>query len=172
MLVLPTRKVGAAPSGSANDALISIALSLTVGSRWRRAPAFQVEEAGGLAAWASSSPGRVAKRAAPPVPERKSRQFMVIPLGTLMSHSNRSTPEKAARAVYITNMLGRADHGFVDSNAIALNAAISGSILAVPKARWALMMALLLGPTSGACHNQPFRRGRTRRCFVQKGPSL
>src|SRR4029077_18446563 len=45
-LVLPTRKVGAAPSGSANDALISIALSLTVGSRWRNAPALQVEEAG------------------------------------------------------------------------------------------------------------------------------
>jgi hypothetical protein len=31
-------------------------------------------------------------------------------------------------------MLGRADHGFVDINAMALNAAISGSILAVPDA--------------------------------------
>jgi hypothetical protein len=28
-------------------------------------------------------------------------------------------------------MLGRADHGFVDISAMALNAAISGSILAV-----------------------------------------
>jgi hypothetical protein len=31
-------------------------------------------------------------------------------------------------------MLGRADHGFVDINAMALNAAISGSILAEPEA--------------------------------------
>jgi hypothetical protein len=94
MLVLPTRKVGAAPRGSANDALISIALPLTVGSRWRNAPALQVEEAGGLAAWASNSPGSVAKGAAPPVPERKSRLFMVIPLGTVMSPSVPRTPRR------------------------------------------------------------------------------
>jgi hypothetical protein len=31
-------------------------------------------------------------------------------------------------------MLGRADHGFVDIKAMALNAAISGSILALPDA--------------------------------------
>jgi hypothetical protein len=31
-------------------------------------------------------------------------------------------------------MLGRVDQGFVDINAIALNAAISGSILAEPEA--------------------------------------
>src|ERR1700730_5541470 len=85
MVVVPTREVGAAPSGSANDALINIALSLTVGSRWRSAPAFQVEEAGGFAAWASNSPGSVAKRAAPPEPERKSRLFMVILLGPVMT---------------------------------------------------------------------------------------
>jgi hypothetical protein len=94
MLVLPTRKVGAAPSGSANDALISIALSLTVGSRWRSAPAFQVEEAGGLAAWASNSPGSAAKRAAPLEPERKSRLFMVSPLGAVISPLRKSKPEK------------------------------------------------------------------------------
>jgi hypothetical protein len=31
-------------------------------------------------------------------------------------------------------MLGRVDHGFVDINAMALSAAMSGSILAEPKA--------------------------------------
>jgi hypothetical protein len=34
----------------------------------------------------------------------------------------------------ITKMLGRADQGFVDIKAIALKAAISGSILADPEA--------------------------------------
>jgi hypothetical protein len=72
---------------------------------------------------------------------------MVIPLGTLMSHSNRSTPEKAAK-LYITNMLGRADHGFVDINVMELNAAISRSIFAVPDACFVMRMALLFGFTS------------------------
>ena len=47
-------------------------------------------------------------------------------------------------------MLGCDDAGLAAIQVIALNAAISGSILVVPKARWALMMALLLGPTRGA----------------------
>jgi hypothetical protein len=38
-------------------------------------------------------------------------------------------------------MLGCADQGFVDINAIALNAAISGSILALPDACLVMMMA-------------------------------
>ena len=45
-------------------------------------------------------------------------------------------------------------------NAIALKATISGSILAVPKARWAMMMALLRGPTRGAGH-KPTPQART-----------
>src|SRR5262245_36091427 len=42
-------------------------------------------------------------------------------------------------------MLGRDDQGFVDINEIALNAAISGSIFAVPDACLVMMMALPLG---------------------------
>jgi hypothetical protein len=45
------------------------------------------------------------------------------------------------------NMLGYTDQGFVDINAIALNAAISGSILAVPDACLVMMMALPFGST-------------------------
>jgi hypothetical protein len=44
-------------------------------------------------------------------------------------------------------MLGRNDHGFVDISAMALNAAISGSILAVPDASFVMMMALPFGST-------------------------
>jgi hypothetical protein len=42
---------------------------------------------------------------------------------------------------------GRVDHGFVDINAMALNAAISGSILAEPEACFVMMMALPFGST-------------------------
>jgi hypothetical protein len=42
----------------------------------------------------------------------------------------------------------------------AIEPTISGSILAVPKARWAMMMALLLGPTRGA-GRKPTRPART-----------
>jgi hypothetical protein len=45
-------------------------------------------------------------------------------------------------------MLGRADHGFVDINVMALNAAISRSIFAVPDACFVMRMALLFGFTS------------------------
>ena len=38
-------------------------------------------------------------------------------------------------------MLGRADQGFVDISAMALSAAISGSILALPDACLVMMMA-------------------------------
>jgi hypothetical protein len=44
-------------------------------------------------------------------------------------------------------MLGCADAGFAAIQAIALNAAIKGSILAVPDARLVMMMALPLGST-------------------------
>jgi len=44
-------------------------------------------------------------------------------------------------------MLGRVDHGFVDIEAMALNAAISGSILAEPDACFVIMMALPFGST-------------------------
>ena len=44
-------------------------------------------------------------------------------------------------------MLGRDDHGFVDISAMALNAAISGSILADPEACLVMMMALPFGST-------------------------
>ena len=44
-------------------------------------------------------------------------------------------------------MLGRSDHGLVDINAMALNAAISGSILADPDGRFVMMMALPFGST-------------------------
>jgi hypothetical protein len=44
-------------------------------------------------------------------------------------------------------MLGRADQGFVDINAMALNGAISGSILADPEACFVRRMALPLGST-------------------------
>ena len=44
-------------------------------------------------------------------------------------------------------MLGREDQGFVDINAMALNAAISGSILAEPDACFVMMMALPFGST-------------------------
>ena len=46
---------------------------------------------------------------------------------------------------YITKTLGRADQGFVDINAMALSAAISGSILAVPDACFVMTMALPFG---------------------------
>ena len=42
----------------------------------------------------------------------------------------------------IKKMRRRDDHGFVDISAIALNAAISGSILALPDACLVVMMAL------------------------------
>ena len=44
-------------------------------------------------------------------------------------------------------MLGRDDHGFVDISAMALNAAISGSILADPEACLVTRMALPFGST-------------------------
>lgn len=44
-------------------------------------------------------------------------------------------------------MLGRDDQEFVDINAMALNAAISGSILAEPDACFVMMMALPFGST-------------------------
>ena len=44
-------------------------------------------------------------------------------------------------------MLGREDQGFVDINAMALNAAISGSILADPDGCFVMMMALPFGST-------------------------
>ena len=44
-------------------------------------------------------------------------------------------------------MLGRDDHGLVDINAIALNAAISGSIFADPEACFVMMMAFPFGST-------------------------
>ena len=44
-------------------------------------------------------------------------------------------------------MLGRDDHGFVDMSAIALNAAIRGSIFADPDACFVMMMALAFGST-------------------------
>jgi hypothetical protein len=45
----------------------------------------------------------------------------------------------------ITKMLGRYNQGFVDINAMALNAAINGSILAEPDACFVIMMALPFG---------------------------
>ena len=47
----------------------------------------------------------------------------------------------------MTKMLGRVDQGFVDISAIALHAAISGSIFAVPEACFVMMMALPFGST-------------------------
>jgi hypothetical protein len=44
-------------------------------------------------------------------------------------------------------MLGREDHGFVDISAIALNAAIRGSIFALSDACFVMMMALPFGST-------------------------
>ena len=44
-------------------------------------------------------------------------------------------------------MLGREDQGFGDINAMALNAAISGSIVADPDCRFVMMMALPFGST-------------------------
>ena len=44
-------------------------------------------------------------------------------------------------------MLGLDDQGFVDISAIALNAAINGSILAEPDACLVMMIALPLGST-------------------------
>jgi hypothetical protein len=42
-------------------------------------------------------------------------------------------------------MLGRVDHGFVDIKAMALKAAISGSIFIIPDACFVMMMALPIG---------------------------
>jgi len=50
-------------------------------------------------------------------------------------------------------MLGCADQGFVAISAMALNAAISGSILAEPDACFVMMMALPFGSTGVA--NRP-----------------
>jgi hypothetical protein len=44
-------------------------------------------------------------------------------------------------------MLGRDDHGFVDISVTALNAAMSGSILAGPEAYFVMMMAFPFGST-------------------------
>lgn len=47
----------------------------------------------------------------------------------------------------ITKMLGRVDQGLEHISAIALNAAINGSILALPDACLVMIMALPLGST-------------------------
>src|SRR5262245_20969790 len=58
--VPPTLRIGAAASGVVNDALMSIRLSLTVGSRWRTTPASHPPAgAGELTACASKSEGAV-----------------------------------------------------------------------------------------------------------------
>ena len=58
---------------------------------------------------------------------------------------------EAEKAIYgmpqIMKMLGRDDHGLVDINAMALNAAIKGSILADPEACFVMTMALPFGST-------------------------
>jgi hypothetical protein len=57
-------------------------------------------------------------------------------------------------------MLGRSDHGLVDINAMALNAAISGSILADPDGCFVMMMASPFGSTRAfARQNRYFREG-------------
>src|SRR5262245_5053666 len=58
-------------------------------------------------------------------------------------------------------MLGREDHGFVEIRAIALNAAISGSILAEPEACFVIMMALPLGSTRALATAQDISHPRT-----------
>jgi hypothetical protein len=56
-------------------------------------------------------------------------------------------PAQGRPRAQITKMLGCADQGFVAISAMALKAAISGSILAAPEACLAMMMALPFGST-------------------------
>jgi len=63
-------------------------------------------------------------------------------------------------------MPGRDDHGFVDISATALNAAISGSILAVPEACLVMMIALPLGSTRALATHCP---GHERLIAVPEG---
>jgi len=55
-------------------------------------------------------------------------------------------------------MLGLDDHGFVDISAMALNAAISGSIFADPEACF-VIMKLVAGTTSRGLTSGQFERG-------------
>ena len=59
-------------------------------------------------------------------------------------------------------MLGCDDHGFVDINAMALNAAINGSILALPDACFVMMMALPFGSTRALPTAPAIRRNLTQ----------
>ena len=58
-------------------------------------------------------------------------------------------------------MLGRDDQGFVDIKAMALNAAISGSILADPDAFFVIMMASPFGSTWALATAQDMSHPRT-----------
>lgn len=61
----------------------------------------------------------------------------------------------------ITKILGLEDHGFVDISAMALNAAIRGSILTDPDACLVMMMALPSG-SARACQASPLSFGVER----------
>src|SRR5689334_10870257 len=70
----PMRSEGAALSGLANEALMRILLSLTVGSRCRTCPASHDESAGCVPRCAYDSAGRAARIAAPTLPLRNFRR--------------------------------------------------------------------------------------------------
>src|SRR5436309_661817 len=74
---LPTRKVGAPVSGALKEALISIRLSLTVGSRWRTLPASH-RAPGATAVCATLSAETPMPNAAAEEVRRKSRRLMLM----------------------------------------------------------------------------------------------
>jgi hypothetical protein len=76
-VALPKRSVGTVLSGTVNEALISMRVSLTVGSRWRTRPASHVLAGdGAVAAWASRSAGAVSESPTAAELRRKLRRSM------------------------------------------------------------------------------------------------
>src|SRR4249920_1964187 len=76
--VLPTRRIGASDNGALNDILINIRVSLTVGRRWRTAPASHAPAgADEFAACANRSAGAASAGGVAAVPRRNSRQLDV-----------------------------------------------------------------------------------------------
>jgi hypothetical protein len=69
-----------------------------------------------------------------------------------------SGPELAYRTIPQARLLGNGrSHRFVDIDAMALSAAIKGSIFAVPEACFVMMMALPFGSTRALLTAQDIR---------------
>src|ERR1700730_1504114 len=116
---LPTRRVGASASGAAKDVLISIRVSLTVGSRWRTRPGSHAPPAGtgACADCANRSAGALTHSAAAADPRKNSRRSNDIwhppsPQGELFG--SLVCPQRAAAKAYFGRLLGCAPDAFAN----------------------------------------------------------